>query len=125
MTESCGFATWNGLNRFDGYKFEHIRPQIDDEARSYSERFRDIKPASTGGLWCRIDDKILYFNLSTHRFTDIHSQLEKKLATAFDVSQIQTATDGRTVLKCADGRYILLSDSNPVESAAFTDERRN
>ncbi len=117
------FATWNGLNRFDGYKFEHIRPQIDDEARSYSERFRDIKPASTGGLWCRIDDKILYFNLSTHRFTDIHSQLEKKLATAFDVSQIQTATDGRTVLKCADGRYILLSDSNPVESAAFTDER--
>lgn len=117
------FATWNGLNRFDGYKFEHIRPQTDDDARSYSERFRDIKPTSTGGLWCRIDDKLLFFDLSTHRFTDIHSQLEKKLGTEFNVRQIQTSVDGQTVIKCEDNRYIILTDSIPVESACIADQR--
>lgn len=117
------FATWNGLNRFDGYKFEHIRPRSDDDARAFSERFRDIKPTATGNLWCRIDDKILLFDLSSHRFTDIHSQLEKKLGTVFNVRQLILTTDGRTVIKCDNDKYITLRDSCPVESASMTHSR--
>lgn len=114
------FATWNGLNRFDGYKFDRIRPHVDDEARAFSDRIGDLKLTADGDLWCRIDDKILLFDVSTYRFHDITSRLENKFNDKFSISQILSTDDGHTVLGCADGRFIVMADSMPVESASIT-----
>lgn len=115
------FATWNGLNRFDGYGFDRIRPHVDDEVRAFSDRFGDLKLTANGDLWCRIDDKIVLFDVATYRFHDITTRLEEKFNDKFSIRQILPTDDGHTVLNCADGRYIVMADSLPVESAAITD----
>lgn len=117
------FATWNGLNRFDGYKFDRIRPHVDDEARAFSDRLGDLKLTADGDLWCRIDDKILLFDVSTYRFHDITSRLEDKFNDKFSIRQILSTYDGHTVLGCSDGRFIVMADSMPVESASVTADK--
>ena len=109
------FATWNGLNRFDGYEFAKIRPRITDDVRYYSERVGDIKLTSTGDLWCRVDDKLLLFDTTTLSFSDINTKLEKKLGETILVRQILPADDGTTVIECRDKSYIILQDDDPVE----------
>lgn len=42
------FATWNGLNRYDGYEFVTIRPRSGDGSTVVSDRVNDIKLLSTG-----------------------------------------------------------------------------
>lgn len=117
------FATWNGLNRFDGYEFAKIRPRITDDVRYYSERVGDIKLTSTGDLWCRVDDKLLLFDTTTLSFSDINTKLEKKLGETILVRQILPADDGTTVIECRDKSYIILQDDDPVESAVRTSSR--
>ncbi len=117
------FATWNGLNRFDGYGFERIRPHIDDEVRAFSERFGDLKLTAAGDLWCRVDDRILLFDLDSYRFRDISSRLEKKFGKSLEVKQIMTTHDGRTVINCAEDGFVVLADSLPVESARLVSSK--
>lgn len=119
-------ATWNGLNRFDGRRFERIRPVDDDDARGSSERFSDIKLTAGGNLWCRIDDKLLMFDVSTYRFTDMSSRLREKLGDDIGgLTNILTTSpeSGLTVLCGSDGRYIVMADSMPVETARIVDSK--
>lgn len=116
-------ATWNGLNRFDGYSFSKIKPGDNDEARSYSDRIIDIKLSSENALWCKVDDSVLLFDLESYRFDDISSRLEDKFGKELPISQIQTAEGGKTILKCFDGNFITLSDSDPVGSAVISDRQ--
>ena len=81
-------ATWNGLNRFDGYDFECIRPGIDDEVRRYSSRISDIKLTPGGRLWCRIDGRLVRFDVNSYEFTDSHSLLEEKFSCQLTVKGI-------------------------------------
>ena len=124
VQDSNGFiwiATWDGLHRFDGYEFSKIKPDDNDDARRYSNRIGDLKLSGDDGLWCRVDDHLLRFNLSTYRFEDISSLLENKFRTTFRISQILTTTDGKTVVRCDDNRYITMTDENPVGSATLSE----
>lgn len=115
-------ATWNGLNRFDGYEFVSIRPPVDNETRRYSSRIGDIKADSRGRLWMRIDSHMVTLNTADYSFDDIHSRLEKQLGRRFSVDNIISTTDGLIVLQTKDGGWITvgpddtprLSSSRPV-----------
>lgn len=108
-------ATWNGLNRFDGYDFAVIRPAPGDSARRYSSRFRDIKPAADGRLWCRIDDRLVRLDPQTNRFEDIHTALEERLGLRVSVKSWRQNTGGDTlVLRTADG-WIIVPDNAPAD----------
>ncbi|MCM1076694.1 MAG: helix-turn-helix domain-containing protein [Bacteroides sp.] len=111
------FATWNGLNRFDGHEFVKIKPGVNDEARAYSDRIGDIKLTSDGNLLCRVDDRLLLFDTDTYRFRDISTKLEEKFNAKFHVKQIRMTSTGEAVISLDDGRYILMNDRLPVESA--------
>lgn len=117
-------ATWNGLNRFDGYDFDCVRPGIDDETRRYSNRIRDIKPGCDGDLWCRIDDKIVRLDVRTNRFADIHSQLERKLDFKFSVNGMRLSRGLDTVVvECDCGSFITFPVKNPIDGAVRSDKR--
>lgn len=105
------FATWNGLNRYDGYTFAKIHPAADDVARRYSERFGDLKLNASGNLWCRVDQRILEFDLKSYRFSDLSASIEAALGRRIEVSNLSTTAEGETVLECADGTYITLTDT--------------
>lgn len=111
------FATWNGLNRFDGYRFDVVKPRVGDGSGVYSDRINDIKPSTAGFLWCRIDGRCLIFDVSTHRFVNFLSDIEKRLKRRFEVTRIRTTDDGRLVMDCSGGVYLTVSDSDPVGTA--------
>ena len=109
-------ATWNGLNRFDGYEFKCIRPGINDGVRRYSSRIGDIKLGPDGRLWCRIDHKIVRFDVNDYTFFDSHSLLEEKFGRRLRVRGITMTTADELVLTLVDSTYIIMPPS-PSRSA--------
>ncbi|MCH5326694.1 MAG: helix-turn-helix domain-containing protein [Duncaniella sp.] len=106
------FATWNGINRFDGHEFAALRPGVDDEVRRYSSRFRDIKLSSDGNIWCRIDEKIVSLDTRTYRFADVHTQIERMIGREFEVTRWWQTEDDDLVIDCGDGNYIVIPEKN-------------
>lgn len=106
VTDSTGvvwIATWNGLNRFDGYDFAVIRPAPGDSTRRYSSRFRNLRTGADGILWARIDDRLVTLDPATNRYTDIHSDVERRLGRTLDLRDWQMSADGtQVVMDCGD-----------------------
>ncbi len=114
-------ATWNGLNRFDGYEFKCIRPGINDGVRRYSSRIGDIKLGPDGRLWCRIDHKIVRFDVNDYTFFDSHSLLEEKFGRRLRVRGITMTTADELVLTLVDSTYIIMPPTpEPEREAVMT-----
>lgn len=111
-------ATWNGLNRFDGYDFITVRPSVDSEVRRFSSRIGDIKLDGDGNLWLRIDSRVVFFNTSTYDFTDVHRDIERKLGRNIEVKSIMATVDGIIVIETKDGRYITMTKGGPRLNAS-------
>ncbi|MDE6371280.1 MAG: helix-turn-helix domain-containing protein [Duncaniella sp.] len=115
-------ATWNGLNRFDGSRFDCIRPGIDDPVRSYSSRLYDIKAGANGALWCRIDGKLVRFDVNDYSFRDSHSLLEKNVGCPIELKSISISRDSCLVLRLDDGRFISIGPDGDETRAEFVTE---
>ncbi len=113
------FATWNGLNRFDGYEFTKIKPGPGDEARRYSDRIGDIKTMTDGNLLCRVDGRMLVFDTRAYKFTDLTSDIEKRLGELPEITSVRQTRGGETVLEGKDSRFVLFADSAPVSTASI------
>ena len=83
------FATWNGLNRYDGYEFQCFKSRVGDEVDIPSDRFQDIKLASDGTLRCYADGHVFGFCTKTCKFFLISPAEERTLKQAFDRSHQQ------------------------------------
>lgn len=71
MQDSTGMmwiATYNGLNRFDGYRFVAFKVQDDDGLSLSSDRIRRIELTEDNNILCLIEDSVLLFNTHTCRF---------------------------------------------------------
>lgn len=67
-------ATYNGLNRFDGYQFVTFKSEDDDEPNIASDRVRRILPANDNNLLCLIDDSVVLFNTHTCHFESVPAE---------------------------------------------------
>ncbi len=65
------FATWNGLNCYDGYEFHWVKIAPGDSASIGTNHIRDILLSDTGNITCHTDDDIYEFDLTTYTFRDI------------------------------------------------------
>lgn len=65
------FATWNGLDCYDGYEFHRVRIQPGDSASIGTNLIRDIQLGPEGNIFCRTDYGIYEFDLGRYRFRDI------------------------------------------------------
>ena len=62
------FATWNGLCRYDGYDFVVFKNRPGDGIDIRSDRVRGVMLGRDGNLYCRVEEEILCFNLSTYKY---------------------------------------------------------
>lgn len=95
-------ATWNGLNRFDGYEFRRMVPQPGDGCSMQSDRIRNIWLSGSGDIYCKLEDDIFLFDRRTYRFRDLATEAEKE--TALEAEQ---QTDGRGHF---NGRFFEFTD---------------
>lgn len=77
------FATWNGLNRFDGYEFECFKSEVGNGIDIPSDRIRDIVLDKDGNILCQYDDHVLRFDLKTCKYQSLPPQEEQKLLNMF------------------------------------------
>ena len=61
-------ATYNGLNRFDGYRFVTFKAEEENEMNIPSDRIRRIRLTEDNNILCLIDDSVVLFNTHTCRF---------------------------------------------------------
>lgn len=110
------FATWNGLNCYDGYDFHHVNIQPGDGASISTNRIRDIFLSDDGNIICHTDEDIFEFNLTTYSFREL-SDLEKaRLIPKVGQNWLGT-TDSQGNLWNADpsGLYKTISPHHPAK----------
>ncbi len=74
-------ATWNGLEKFDGYGFHKFKSYPTDDTRLPYNRIQNVHLAFKNALWCETYDHRLYlFDTAKEKFFDpfsFHPSLEK------------------------------------------------
>lgn len=65
-------ATWNGLEKFDGYTFKNYKSYPTDKVRLQHNRLQDAKMGQNNTIWCKTYDyKIYLFDITTENYIDI------------------------------------------------------
>ena len=103
-------ATWNGLNRFDGYDFRRMVSQPGDGCSMSDDRLRDIWLSPDGNIYCMADAELFVFDTRSYRFHDIVDTAAKTRVMAMRNNQ---KGQGRT----ADGRPTLTDRQGLLWSA--------
>ena len=78
------FATYNGLNRYDGYEFQRFKSRPGDGIDIPSDRIRDMILADDGNLLCKIDERVFLFDVMKCRFQTIPADMEKRALRMFE-----------------------------------------
>lgn len=73
------FATWNGLNCYDGYDFHRVQIRPGDRVSISTNRIRDILLSDDGNILCRTDEDIYEYDLGTYSFKDITPERKDSL----------------------------------------------
>lgn len=109
------FATWNGLNCYDGYDFHWIRIQPGDKTRIATNHIRDILLAPDGNIFCHTDDDIYEFDLDTFSFRDVAQGVKDSLADKVGVNWPGlTDTQGNVWTSDRSGLYKTMSRHHPA-----------
>ena len=72
------FATWNGLNRYDGYDFAIFKSQPGDGNNLASDRIRNMLLGEDGNIYCAINSRVWRFNLKTYKFEELEPEVQER-----------------------------------------------
>lgn len=111
-------ATWNGLDRFDGYGFVNFKSTTVAGASLPSDRISYMWKMSNGNLVCLIDDRLVVFNTRTYQFTSPLASLEHRTGKTYLIENVSPKADGTVWVKCWDGQVLSFSDSDPQGAVA-------
>ncbi len=65
-------ATWNGLEKFDGYTFQNYKSYLTDDTRLEYNRIQQIIKSQKGNIWCITYNNLLYlFDTRTEKFRNV------------------------------------------------------
>lgn len=104
-------ATWNGLEKFDGYTFRNYKSYPTDEDRLQHNRIQNVYLAFSKALWCETYDHKLYlFDIAGEKFINpFASHPEIKPCGGFE--KLFFLEDGVLWLAAADGAMWRLDGS--------------
>ena len=83
------FATWNGLNRYDGYQFECFKSQVGDGVDIPSDRIQDMMLDDNGNMLCLIEDRVFLFDVKSCRYHELPKDEEQKMIARFQAKVSQ------------------------------------
>ena len=65
-------ATWNGLEKFDGYTFQNYKSYLTVDTRLEYNRIQQIIKSQKGNIWCITYNNLLYlFDTRTEKFRNV------------------------------------------------------
>lgn len=72
-------ATWDGLRRYDGYRFETFKTRPGDNCPLETNRFSYLAEDGNGNIICRSNWKSYLFNTQSHRFEIYNKKVKTKV----------------------------------------------
>lgn len=111
------FATWNGLNRYDGYEFVLFKSRAGDGIDMPSDRIRDIFLEKDGNLRCLVDSKVFGFSTKNYKFFQLSESEKKKSSAIFDQRR------NKTLAFYKSGRPYIYKDVYGTEWNIYQDGR--
>lgn len=120
------FATWNGLNRFDGYEFKCYKVSQDPNCRMTDDRIRNIWLSDDGNIYCKSDEGYYLFNTKTYTYEDIVGEsketLEKKLLSKYKGFWIDKMENGNLHHRDGSGNEWVLTHEGEL---SYKDKQTN
>lgn len=115
------FATWNGIDRFDGYEFVNFKPRAGDGSDMLSDRIRDLRMDQNGHIYCKTEKDWFLFDTKTSRFIKADGRITSK----FNTSSEGRATTGAIDLDvfyidCNGTQWIIRKDGTLLYVAGGT-----
>jgi ligand-binding sensor domain-containing protein/signal transduction histidine kinase len=114
------FGTYNGLNRFDGYRFLSYKPEADNPYSIGGVFIYALFQDRSGALWIAVDEELDRFDPVTVRFFHYRSNPNDPASLAGHVEHIAQDRDGMLWLATRNG----LDRLDPV-SGRFTHYRHD
>lgn len=115
------FATWNGLNKFDGYTFKTYKAFPGDGCTLTTNRFSYITESKHGDIWCKsYDNRAYLFDIKTEKFIDILLPIESSLQQVNTVTNIYTLNKGITWITCEQGYAFRIDEQSCKEGKGIT-----
>jgi signal transduction histidine kinase/ligand-binding sensor domain-containing protein len=110
------FGTWNGLNRYDGYKFKLFKSQAGDPKSLSGVYVYSLFKDHSGNLWVGTDGFLDRFRPETESFT--HYKLDKPATHGLSsiVTHISEDSDGKLWLSTRNGLFRLDPNSGELKN---------
>lgn len=72
-------ATWDGLRRYDGYRFETFKTRPGDNCPLETNRISYLAEDGNGNIICGSNEKFYLFNTQSHRFEIYNKKVKTKV----------------------------------------------
>lgn len=116
------FATWDGLNKFDGKSFRVFKGRPGDPNGFTNNRLNSIQEDAFGHIWILSNDHQVYrFNIETEQFTRL-SQRKHASWPVIDqpINDILLLSEKETYLLASNGCYrIILNDDGSMQAPVW------
>lgn len=104
-------GTWDGLNRYDGYRFQNFKARPGDRCPLANNRINFIVENSRHDIWCIVSNRPYLFRRATQQFVDIAAHNPRMLP----IEHIITQTGGTSWLLASDGTRYIVCDASPAK----------
>lgn len=126
------FGTFDGLNRYDGYKFTVYKPDQRDSTTVRSSSIQSLFEDKSGRIWIGTSQGLCYYNRDKDNFfqfrnTDFDNTLNSEVKTIFEDDNNNLWIGTITGLLCYDkisGKFYKIIDSLLIRNF-FIDSRKN
>ena len=106
------FGTYDGINRYDGYKLLTFKNNIDNNILT-SNRVRALTEDVNGNLWIGTDEGITIYDYGLNKFNKLHSNKDLgKIEEGPIVRQILIDSYRDLVLCTTEGNGVLIFDTS-------------
>ena len=105
-------ATWDGLNRYDGYEFTCYKAMPGNHEPLMQNRFDKIQINSENDIWCLGKSRFYLFHSKDRHFEDIHTKLETKFNRTITSYNVVSLANGYSWLQDKDGTLYRVDNNN-------------
>lgn len=115
------FATWDGLNKFDGYTFKKYKSIQGDGSTLINNRLQRIIESQYGDIWCHTYLARAYlFDSGTEKFIDVLGALEAEREQTYVVRRIVSLPKGIAWIICDQGYNFRIDEKVVKENKGIT-----
>lgn len=98
------FATWSGLEKYDGYSFKGYKSRVGDGSTLTNNRIVSVQEGWNRNLWCHTyDDRAFLFDVHKEFFLDVLAPIEQTMKRKNTIQDIYPLPKGVTWIVCSDG----------------------